>query len=201
MTQPDTAQPEAPDGFTIIVRQAIFTLTAFFMDGAAGDTTLARAAATELIAAYRIGSSLEIQMAAECIAFAYSAMEALRQVQVNPEISDSKRLRLRNGAASLHRASQRNRRSLDALHKYRNTAPEPQPGLQRVPEELTELSSNPDDTGITPDLLEKIAQHRARVAANRVQSQPPAAPPPFMNREQRRSAKLTARREARRAQG
>jgi hypothetical protein len=180
MTQPDTAsaQPEAPDGFTIIVRQAIFTLTAFFMDGAAGDTTLARAAATELIAAYRIGSSLEIQMAAECIAFAYSAMEALRQVQVNPEISDSKRLRLRNGAASLHRASQRNRRSLDALHKYRNTTPEPQPKPERVPEEPPDLSSNLDDTEIMPDLLEKIARYHVRLAASRVQSQQPAARPP-----------------------
>jgi hypothetical protein len=49
-----------------------------------------------------------------------------------------------------------------------------------------------------PVLLEKIAQHHERMAAARARAAPP---PPIMNRQQHRSAELTARREARRALG
>jgi hypothetical protein len=198
MTQPDNPPPPEiaafPNGFTILVRQALFTLTAFFMDGADGDRTHARAAAIELLGSYNIGSPLELQLAAECIVFACSAMETLRQAKIDPEIPAICRLRMRNSAVSLNAASHRNRLTLTTSQKLRGVVTE----LQEVAPEPAPASEYADN-GMMPGLLEKIAQHRERVAALRAKAA--TAPPPFPNREQRRAAELAARREARRAQG
>jgi hypothetical protein len=197
-TQPET--PDIPDGFTILIRQALFTLEPFFMDGAAGDAASARAAAKEILASYQIGSALELQLATECIVLAYSAMATLRQAKVDLGMRDNQRLRLRNSAASLNRASHRNRRSLDALHKIRTPAPVP----HDPPDEPHALPSTLDPSGIMQDFREKIAQHRLRIAAVRVQpaqAPSPTVPPAFMNREQRHPAEQTTAREARQAQG
>jgi hypothetical protein len=93
------------------------------MDGADGDAAYARAAAKEMLVSYRAGSALEIQLATECIVFAYSAMETLRHAKPTPRCPTQQRLRLRNRAASLNRASQRNRHSLDALRNFRSAPP------------------------------------------------------------------------------
>jgi hypothetical protein len=205
MSHPDAAatQPEGPypaDGFTGLIRQALFTLTPFFMDGADGDADSACAAARELLASYQIGTAEELQLATECIVFAYAAMDTLRQTRTDPAMPDSHRLRLRNSAGSLSRASHRNRRTLDALRKIRIPVPARHPAA-------AEPQPQADPSEILQDLTEKIAQHRERMAAAHAQPvralspTAPAVPPPFMNREHRRLAELAARREARRAQG
>jgi hypothetical protein len=184
----DDAQPESPNGpygFAILIRQTLFTLTPFFMDGADGDAAYTRAAAREILVSYRAGSALEIQPATECIVFAYSAMETLRQAKADPEMPDT----------TAPPPPQQRR-----IAKPRQP---PQPSQPRRPPQFPKRAPQPpksgpqDPIGIMPVLLEKIAQHHERMAAARARAAPP---PPIMNRQQHRSAELTARREARRAQ-
>ena len=128
MTLPDHVPtppeaPDAPDGFAWLAQQALFTLTPFFMDGAAGDPVNARAAAEALLGSYPVETPQDLQLATECIVCAYAAMDNLRQAKTDPEMPESRRLRLRSAAASLNRASHRARLSLDVRHKRPHPAP------------------------------------------------------------------------------
>jgi hypothetical protein len=198
MPHPDDVPtpPEAPnvrDGFAWLVQQALFTLTPFFMDGAAGDPANARAAAETLLGSYRIEAPQDLQLATECIVCAYSAMDNLRQAKTDPEMPETRRLRLRSGAASLNRASHRARRALEVLHKHRAPAPEP----WEAPSEPSALAARAA-TELMREIIAQTSQHREHLPVIRTPTAP--VPPKFMTREQRRAAKLAARREARRAQ-
>src|ERR1700709_39796 len=98
MTEPETAEiqpnPSYSDAMDVIFNQAMYFLTPFFMDGANGDPAKARAGAQQMLLSYQSGSFVETQLTIECIQFAYSAMESLRQAKVD-EMPDSRRLRLR----------------------------------------------------------------------------------------------------------
>lgn len=162
-TQPEAAvqpQPEIPDGLTWLIHQSLFLITPFFMDGAADDETCARAAAKELLASYGASSAEELQIVTECIIFAYAAMDTLRQAKADPDLTDDRRLRLRNNAAALSCASQRNRRGFDALRKLRTSAPEPRPDPPAPHPFVDQL----DPAAVLRDLQEKIAEHRQRMA-------------------------------------
>jgi hypothetical protein len=189
MPQPDTADlkdlpEEHPQDY--LVQQALYTLTPFFMDGVADDADKARAAAKEMLVAYKIGTALELQLAVECIIFSYSAMDTLRQAKVDPDMPVPQRVRLRNSATSLHRASHNTRRGLDLLQKARMTA-EPQAATLHA-------EANAKIHDMLRNMTEGVRQTADLSAED-------AAPPPFMNHAQRRAVELAARREARRAQG
>jgi hypothetical protein len=197
MTHPDDVptHPEptdVPDGFAWLVQQALFTLTPFFMDGAAGDPTNARAAAEALLGSYPVETPQDLQLATECIVCAYSAMDNLRQAKTDPEMPESRRLRLRSAAASLNRASHRARHSLDVRHKFRTPAPEP----REAPSE----PSGRETTRAAAELMHEIIAQTAQYREHPPVARAPAAPSKFLTREQRRAAKLAARREVRRAQ-
>ena len=199
MSHPDDVQtqPEPPDildGFTYLVQQALFTLTPFFMDGATGDPANARAAAEVLLGSYPIETPQDLQLATECIVCAYSAMDNLRQAKTDPEMPEARRLRLRSAAASLNRASHRARRSLEVGHKYRIPAPQPREALSEAPAPAAMLAAS----GFTHGMIASTAEHREPSPLAKIPT--PVAPPQFLNREQRRAAKLAARREARRTQ-
>jgi hypothetical protein len=187
------AAPDVPDGFAWLAEQALFTLTPFFMDGAAGDPANARAAAETLLGSYRIETPQDLQLVTECIVCAYSAMDNLRQAKNDLEMPETRRLRLRSGAASLNRASHRARRTLEVLHKHRTPAPE-QREAALEPSALEARAA----TELMREIIAQTLQHPEHSPATRTPT--PAAPPKFMTREQRRSAKLAVRREVRRAQ-
>lgn len=180
MNQPDNApaQPENPDivdGFTILIRQALFTLEPFFMDGAQGDAAAARAAAKEILTAYKIRSPLELQLATECIVLAYAAMDTLRQSKAEPDMPATQRLRLRSNGVSLNRASHRNRRTLEILQKFQTLAHKP----HETPPEPSESEAQLDPAAIMRDFHAKLAQHRARMGTTGDAVAP--VTPPFMN--------------------
>ena len=204
MIQPDVTElPPNPtlanesallEGMDVLISQALFTLTPFFMDGAKGDEAKACAAAKEILISYKIVSAVEIQLAVECILFAYTAMESLRQAKAEPDMPEPKRLRQRNSAVSLNRAGHRTRQALNALQKVRPPAaqpaaeaPQPDPGF--------------DPSAKMRDFVDKLTGGGEFMLPGFPVSSEPAVPPPFMNREQRRAAELMARREARRARG
>jgi len=175
MSQPDIADLEGlpdQDPQDYLVQQALYTLTPFFMDGVADDPVKARAAAKEMLLAYKIGSALELQLAVECIIFSYSAMDTLRQAKVDPDMPVPQRVRLRNSATSLHRASHNTRRSLDLLQKARMTA-EPQAATLHA-----------EANAKIHDMLRSMTKSGGQTAE----------PPPSMNHAQRRAVELAARR-------
>lgn len=138
MTEPDSTgsqpSPTRADAIDVMYHQAMFTLTPFFIDGAKGDPAKARAAAREMLLSYKAGSAVEIQLAVECIMFAYTVMDSLRQAKVD-DMPDARRLRLRNSAVALHRESHRNRQALEAFRKARIAASPARPAQTEPPAE------------------------------------------------------------------
>jgi hypothetical protein len=202
MPQPDAspAQPASsntPRPKDDLIEQAVFILTPFFLDGAGGDPARARRAAVETLKAYPISSPLELQLAAEFIAFSHSAMDELRLAMADPEMPEPQRRRLRAGAVALNQAGHRTLKVLERVHQSRSrdaaAQPEPAPAPQQSPD-LT-----PEQLAMLQAMRERVAQAREQMAREQMAQAPEA--PVAMNREQRRAAEQAAQREARRAAG
>ena len=224
MPEPDAA-PSLPPmtteerGETDLFQQALFNLIPFFMDGARGDPARARGAAVELLKAYPIRSVLELQLVTEVIAFSQSALDNLRRAKAEPQMPEVQRDKLRSKAVSLNAAGHRTIRTLEKVYAARNrmpTAPAKPPRAeppQAEPPRAEPLQAEPlqaespqaepqpapevvrNQAAILREVQERLAQHRAQIAAQ----QGGVEPGGFMNRDQRRAAELDARREARRA--
>jgi hypothetical protein len=194
MPYPDPDQPprDTPDQLRAqddLVEQALYNLTPFFMEGAAGDPARARRAAVEMLKVYPINSMLDLQLVTEFIAFSQSAVDTLRTAKADLEMPEAQRQTLRARAVSLNAAAHRTMRFLNKMYKAR-MEPAPTGGLDA------------EQAAMLQAMRDRVERHREQMAFQQYESAAaPAAPPAVMNREQRRAVELAARREARQAVG
>jgi hypothetical protein len=125
-------------------------LACLFLTGAAGDTIAARHAAGRMLAAYRPQTENELRLAAEIISFSFHALDALAQA-ADPDLSLSRKLRLRGSAVSLSRESHKSQRKLDQSQKASQAKtlaqPVETPTLQPDPvQHRTETAPAPSET-------------------------------------------------------
>ncbi|MDR3533425.1 MAG: hypothetical protein P4L90_23065 [Rhodopila sp.] len=117
-------------------------LALLFLTGAAGDPTVARHAASQMLAAYNVETEEELRLAAEIICFGFHTLEALSYAS-DPDLSLNKICRLRGSAVSLSRESHKAQRKLDQLQRQRRAGtptqpetpapqPEPTPARPRI---------------------------------------------------------------------
>ena len=98
---------------TILLR-----LAALFLTGAGGDMPAARQAAVEMLSAYNPQTRDELCLAASIVGFTFQALEALGQAAA-PDLPITRVLRLRSGAVSLSRESEKAQRRLSQLQNDR----------------------------------------------------------------------------------
>ncbi len=109
------------------IRETILgRLTMLFLSGARGDMEAARQAAAQLLESYNPESENEIRLAANVISFSLHALEALSQA-ATPDMPVNKILRLRGGAVSLSRESNKAERRLAQLQSARRDGIQSQP--------------------------------------------------------------------------
>ena len=109
--------------FPAPVLETILTgLSVLFIDGAAGDIAAARQAAAEMLDDYNPRTRFELALAASIVSFTFQALDALAQAAA-PNIPMTRILRLRSGAVSLSRESEKAERRLMALQKARQQNP------------------------------------------------------------------------------
>jgi hypothetical protein len=195
MPQPDDspAQPASSDAMRAkddLIEQAVFTLTPFFLDGAGGDPARARRAAVEMLKAYPINTMLELQLAAEFIAFSQSAVEELRLAKADPEMPEPQRRWLRASAVALNRAGHRTLRILEKVYQSSSRDPVRQPEPAPTP-----------PPNLSPEQLAMLRAMRERVARAREQMVQASDAPVAMNHGQRRAVEQAAQRGTRRAAG
>jgi len=109
-----------------ILETILVHLAALFLTGAAGDPAGARQAAAQMLAAYDPQTEDELRLAAKIVGFSFQALEALGQAAA-PDLPITRILRLRGGAVSLSRASEKAERRLDQLQKARRQGIATQP--------------------------------------------------------------------------
>jgi hypothetical protein len=167
MLQPDASPAQPASSNTTrarddLIEQAVFTLTPFFLDGAGGDPARARRAAVEMLKAYPINTPLELQLAAEFIAFSHSAMDELRLAKADPEMPEPQRCRLRAGAVALNQAGHRTLKVLEKVYQSRSRdaagQPEPAPASQQQPDHT------PEQLAMLQAMRERVAQARTVIA-------------------------------------
>ncbi|MEA2770315.1 MAG: hypothetical protein QOD93_3277 [Acetobacteraceae bacterium] len=116
MSHPETLPTTLPPA---ILETVLTRLAALFLTGADGNTTAARHAAAQMLAAYHPQTTNELRLAAAIIGFSFQALEALAQA-ATPDMSLTRILRLRGSAVSLSRESAKAERRLGQLQ----TAPQ-----------------------------------------------------------------------------
>lgn len=121
-------------------------LIALFLPGAAGDAVAARHAASQMLSAYHPENDDELRLAAKIVGFSIQALQALGQA-ATPDMPLTRILRLRSGAVSLSRASEKAQRRLECLRKAAQqdvlvkpaeSRPEPAPSERAKPERIIE---------------------------------------------------------------
>ena len=112
-----------------ILETVLIRLSALFLAGAGGDTTAARQAAYQILAAHHPQTEDELALAANIISFGFQSLEALSQA-TEPGLSPTRILRLRGSAVSLSRESAKARKSLDKLRKERQQQHAEPPDIQ-----------------------------------------------------------------------
>jgi hypothetical protein len=120
-----------------ILETILVHLAALFLTGAAGDPAGARQAAAQMLAAYDPQTEDELRLAAKIVGFSFQALEALGQAAA-PDLPITRILRLRGGAVSLSRASEKAERRLDQLQKARRQGIAAQPAAPLEAELNTE---------------------------------------------------------------
>ena len=158
-----------------VLETILLRLATLFLTGAGGDSTAARHAASELLAAYNPHTEEELFLAANIICFSFQALEALGQA-ADPEMSLTRVLRLRSGAVSLSREADKARRSLTQLQKARQTAEtEPAPPHHIEPPTSTQpqapiRSQTEEDRARDLRIAEGLKRLAAREAAKETQA-------------------------------
>jgi hypothetical protein len=107
-------------------------LTPLFLSGANDDMATARHAAAGMLASYHPETEDELRLAAAIISFSLHTLEALSQA-ATPDMPLNKILRLRGGAVSLSRASDKAERRLAQIQKARRDGIQPQPEEEAKP--------------------------------------------------------------------
>jgi hypothetical protein len=133
---------------TVIIETILTHLATLFLTGANGDTTAARAAATQMLATYNRPTVDELRLAANIVTFSFQALEALSQAAA-PGTPISRALRLRSGAVSLSRQAAGAERRLTQLRDPNqqpvhtlHTEPHPQPAQPEPPPRTPPIRSN-----------------------------------------------------------
>jgi hypothetical protein len=120
-----------------ILNTILGRLTLLFLSGANGDMEVARQAAVQMLSSNNPQTQNELRLAASAISFSMHALEALSQA-ATPDMPMNKILRLRSGAVSLSRASEKAERRLEQLQKAPPKAPDdetqPQPAEAQDPQ-------------------------------------------------------------------
>jgi hypothetical protein len=120
------------------VLETILTgLATLFLAGAAGDTAAARHAALHMLGAYRPETEDELRLAAKIVCFSFQALAALSQA-AGSDLPLTRILRLRSGAVSLSRESEKAERRLSQLQKAR------QQGIQAQSAEIQPEPAQPE---------------------------------------------------------
>jgi hypothetical protein len=109
-----------------IVETILGRLTLLFLSGAHGDMAAARHAAAQMLASYDPATANELRLTANIISFSLHALEALSQA-ATPDMPLNKILRLRGGAVSLGRESDKAERRLQQLQDARRDDIQPPP--------------------------------------------------------------------------
>jgi hypothetical protein len=102
--------PTPPAG--VLMPFLLAVLTPFLTAGGITDPDLARQAAMETIAAYQAAGNHQLLTTTQIIAFALASLENLR-LSAPPDLSLSMKLKLRDNANALNRASQKAAATLD----------------------------------------------------------------------------------------
>jgi hypothetical protein len=135
---------------TPILETVLTRLAALFLAGAGGDTTAARHAASQMLAAYHPRTPDELRVAANIVIFSFQALEALAQA-CTPDISITRILRLRGGAVSLSREAAKAERHLGQLQKA------PQQPIQAQQPEIQPAPAQPEPAQQPPPGIEQTA--------------------------------------------
>jgi hypothetical protein len=157
-----------------ILETILTRLAALFLAGAAGDSTAARQAAAQMLASYHPETEDEIRLAANIILFSFQAMEALSQA-ATPDIPVTRVMKLRSGAVSLSRQSQKAEQRLEQLQNARQqgqSAPapsvEPEPQVetaQALIEDTNTVAAVAKARNLTWSQAYEDSQREARIAA------------------------------------
>jgi hypothetical protein len=133
-----------------ILETVLIRLATLFLIGANGDSTAARQAASQMLAAYHPETEDELRLAANIVCFSFQALEALAQAAA-PDLSLTRVLRLRGGAVSLSRESAKAERRLGQLQKAR------QQPIQAPSAEIQPEISQPEFTQPQPKIEKTLA--------------------------------------------
>ena len=145
-------------------------LAALFLTGAAGDTAAARDAASLMLDAYRPETENELRLAAKIVGFSFQAIQALGQA-ATPDVPLTRVFRLRSGAVSLSRASEKAERRLEQLQKARRqgvlvqpveTRPEP---VQAEPVQAEPVQAEPVQAEPAIEKAIDLIEDTSKVAA------------------------------------
>lgn len=157
------------------VLETILTrLAALFLAGAAGDQAAAHQAAAQMLSSYHPETEDEVRLAANIIIFSFQALEALSQA-ATPDIPITRVMKLRSGAVSLTRQSQKAEQRLEQLQKARQqgkSAPAPtvQPEqrieeVQALIEDTNTVAAAAKAKNLTWNQAYEDRQREARIAA------------------------------------
>jgi hypothetical protein len=101
-------------------------LAMLFLTAAAGDNAAARDAASHMLGAYHPETEDELRLAAKIVGCSFQAIQALGQA-ATPDMPLTRVFRLRSGAVSLSRTSEKAERRLEQLQKARRQGVPAQP--------------------------------------------------------------------------
>jgi hypothetical protein len=164
----------------------------------ANDPATARAAAAQMLAAYEPRTEDELHLAAKIVGFSFQALEALGQA-AEPDLPINRVLRLRGGAVSLSRASEKAQRRLDQLQKARREGiaaaqpsaaaqpaaepePEPEPRLEKAAALIQDTRTTmaaAKATGLTWTQIQEQRQQDIRIAASLRRAEAKFGAPPI----------------------
>jgi len=163
-----------------VLETTLSHLASLFLVGAADNMTAARDAASQMLDAYHPATEDEFRLAANIVAFSFQAIQALGQAAI-PDVLVTRVLRLRGGAVSLSRASEKAERRLEQLQKVRRqgvpvqraeTRPEPvqaEPAIAKaveVIEDTSKVAAIAKSGGVTWSQAYEQRQVDLRIAAS-----------------------------------
>ena len=163
-----------------VLETTLSHLAALFLTGAADDMTAARAAAGQMLDAYHPETEDEFRLAANIVGFSFQALQALGQAAM-PDVPVTRVLRLRGGAVSLSRASEKAERRLEQVQKTRRQGVAAQPAetrpapVQAEPEiaktvglieDTSKVAALAKANGVTWSKAYELRQQDLRIAAN-----------------------------------
>src|SRR5271166_6328510 len=104
--------------------RATAALAPFFVNGADGDTVLARAAAAAVLDDYHAMTPKELQLSAQIVGFGFAALACLSTAAMLRDLDRGTMLDLQINAIALNRLAQKTTKALAARRRERERAPD-----------------------------------------------------------------------------